>query len=245
MAEAGLWGKLDSLFGITLNGPKGNLALWYVHSLMWIFILSPVWIMVARIHRTVLMLAGLALALAVPDVSIPVLSLKLGSIGWFCAGMGSAQLALGNRCVPDVVFAASGICWCALIVMGAMEKAGWLAAAHFPEVAMRFAAPVGIVFWWGLYDRLPLSRHGNLPACFRLTFWVYCLHGVVTGWILAPVVFLLGKSDGVAMLASFLSVCGALVFCLATGLFMKSRFPNAYAVLSGGRGFAAPKEAKR
>lgn len=92
----------------------------------------------------------------------------------------------------------------------------------------------GMLFWWGMYDWL-LSSDRPLPAYFSMTFWVYCLHGVITGWFLASTIYLLGKTDLVAMLASCLSICGSLAVCLTLGLIIKRYLPKAYAVLTGGR----------
>ena len=125
MAADGFWGKIDSLFGITRDGPSGNLALWYVRSLLLLFVMSPGFVLVSKIHGTVLFVIGLVLALAVPEVSIKFLSLKLGSVGWFCVGMGASQLALENRRMPNALFVFAGIGWGALVVLGAMEKS-WL-----------------------------------------------------------------------------------------------------------------------
>ena len=236
MAADGFWGKIDSLLGVTRGGPSGNLALWYVRSLLLLFVLSPLLAGVSKIHKTALLVIGLLLALAVPEVSIKFLSLKLGSVGWFCVGMGASQLAIENRRMPNALFVLAGLGWGALVVLGAMDKAGCLVASNVvTPYMMPFAALAGIMFWWGLYDRLLCLRCGDLPECFKMTFWVYCLHGVVTAWILAPVGYLLGKSDWVAMLASFLSVCGSIGFCLVVGQLVKHRFPKFYALLSGGR----------
>jgi surface polysaccharide O-acyltransferase-like enzyme len=38
LAPEGCWSKIDLLFGVTYNGPKGNLALWYVRALLLIFL---------------------------------------------------------------------------------------------------------------------------------------------------------------------------------------------------------------
>ena len=183
----------------------------------------------------VLLTSGLAIALAVPDVVVPGLSLKLGSVGWFCTGMGAAQLALDGRRMPNMAFAMVGISWFMLIVLGAAEKAGYISAIGVLTYLAPVAALVGILFWWGLCDRFSACTTDKLPECFKMTFWVYCLHGVVTSWILASVGYLLGKSEWVTMLASYLSVCGSLVCCLVVAHFVKCRFPEMYAVLSGGR----------
>lgn len=236
MDEAGIWNKVDALLGIVREGPRGNVVLWYVHSLMWIFVFSPALVAMSRVHRLALLLMGLLFAMAVPDVSIPILSLKLGSIGWFCVGMGSAQLALDRRRMLDSVFFVTGLGWGVLIAFRAMKEAGYIGSiGGMPENLAPLAALSGMLFWWGLYDRISLLRNGELPECFQMTFWVYCLHNGITGWILASVLYLLGKSEWVGMLASFLSVCVSLIFSLAVGHFMKRRFPKAYAVLTGGR----------
>ena len=235
MAADGFWGKIDSLFGITRNGPKGNLALWYVRSLWLLFVISPLLVVLSKIHKATLLVIGLVLALAVPEVIIKFLSLRLDSVGWFCVGMGVSQLALENRRIPNVLFAFAGIGWGALSVFGGMERAGWLSLAYVTTFMLPIVSLLGILFWWGLYDRLSYCSRGDLPGCFKMTFWVYCLHGVVTGWILSLTLYLLGKTEWVAMVVSFFSVCGSLAICLVVGLFVKRNLPKVYVVLSGGR----------
>lgn len=235
MDANGIWGKLDAFFGIVRGGPSGNLALWYVHTLMVLFILSPILVAVARLNKHLLLIAGLLLALVAPDASLPMLSLKLGSIGWFCVGIGVAQLELAERKLPTWAVALSGICWFGLSTIGALAKAGYLQSSIVGTHLLPLAALSGIVFWWGLYDRFIWRYSGELPQIFTLTFWVYCLHGVITGWFLASTSYLIGKTDLVAMLASCLSICGSLAVCLTLGLIIKRYLPKAYAVLTGGR----------
>ena len=235
MASIGLWGKADALFGITSNGPSGNLALWYVHTLILLFVVSPLFIMLSRMHDKLLFIGGLVLAVGFPNTSISALSLKLGSIGWFWVGMGASQLKLEDRKIPVWVVVLCGICWLGLAICGAMEKAGYMESSIVGNWLGALAALAGVLFWWGIYDLWSINKSCELPVCYKMTFWVYCLHGVVTGWFLASVSYLLGKTELVAMLASCVSVIGSLVFCLASGRFMKHRFPKLYLVLSGGR----------
>ena len=235
MDANGVWRKINLLFGILSGGPIGNLALWYVRTLMLLFVLSPLFVLMSRLGNKFLLISGLLMAMALPGVSIPYVSIKLGSVGWFCAGMGVAQLSLDSKRMPKCGVLLSGLCWMGLATIGAMEKAGYLALNAVSDSLVPIMSLAGILFWWGFSDLFPICKQGELPDCFKMSFWVYCLHGVITGCFLAAVNYILGKSEWVAMVASLFSVCGTLAFCLSIGLFVKHRFLKAYAVLSGGR----------
>jgi surface polysaccharide O-acyltransferase-like enzyme len=235
LAPEGCWSKIDLLFGVTYNGPKGNLALWYVMALLLIFLFSPILMVLSKIHRTVLALVGIILSMVFSELPISFLSLKLGAIGWFCMGMGIAQLGIEKYKMQNWCFYAVGAGWVSIAILGALAASNLLEMEIVAEYLLPVCSLLGILFWWGFYDRVQILKKEKLPECFRMTFWVYCLHGVITGWFLASILFLLGKSEWVAMLASGVSICGSLIVSLVAGFLIKRQFPTIYGILSGGR----------
>lgn len=182
-----------------------------------------------------LLVIGFVLCLVFPEVSICGLSLKLGSVGWFCVGMGIAQLGIEKYKMHNWCFYAVGVGWVSIAILGALESSYFLEMDIVTKHLLPVCSLWGILFWWGFYDRVQILKKEKLPECFRMTFWVYCLHGVITGWFLASILFLLGKSEWVAMLASGVSICGSIVVSLVAGFLIKRQFPTIYGILSGGR----------
>ena len=232
LAKPGLWRKIDALFGITGNGPSGNLALWYVRSLLVMFAAAPAFFVIAKFAKLALPAAGLALVLLFPETAVPHVAVKCGSIGWLATGISLAVFGFETKWrTPRTLFWASGAVFAAICVWNALATAGTCPAPHQFALA---AAPVpGIVFAWSLSQRI--LRGGRLPECFGMTFWVYCLHGALTGWALAGVSFAMGKTGVSAMVASFISIAWALGASLISGFFLKKRLPRVYSAMSGGR----------
>ena len=159
-----------------------------------------------------------------PELWIPCTGLKYGSFGWCCLGVGIAEFGVENRRLPKWLVA----------TIGGLYFATSLFVASGGVAGSRMVPILGILFWWGLYDWL-MSSDGQLPTCFSMTFWVYCLHGVITAWFLASTGYIFGKTSFVAIFASCFSVVGSLAICLAMGIWMKRSSPKAYAILCGGR----------
>ena len=219
------WKALDSFLCITSNGPSGNLALWYVRTLLIFFALAPIWKFVLKLNNMLTVACGLLLVVFGSELWIPFTGLKYGSFGWLFLGVGIAEFGVERIRFPRWLVIVFGCIYIALSV--------YVASCGVDCYAM---VPLsGVLFWWGLYDWL-MSSYRHLPACLSMTFWVYCLHGVVTGWFLAGTLFVLGKTNASAMIASFASIFGALAISFAAGYYVKKMLPRFYNVLTGGRG---------
>jgi hypothetical protein len=149
--------------------------------------------------------------------------------------MGIAQLGLDKYKMHNWFFNVVRVCWVSIVILGALEASNFLEMDVVTKHLLPICSLLGILFWWGFYDRVLILKEKKLPECFKMTFWVYCLHGVITGWFLASISFLLGKSEWVAMLASGVSIVGSIVVSLVAGFLMKRQFPTIYGILSGGR----------
>ena len=217
------WAAVDSFFGITKNGPAGNLALWYVRTLMVFFLLAPIWKLAANV-RWLPIAAGLILVIGCPMVFVPGLEIKAGSVGWLLLGIGIAETGWDERNMPGWVWMAAGGVYLAASIGAALGQE-WL------KPAIQIS---GVMFWWGLGEML-IKQDKELPQLCRMTFWVYSMHGVITGYFLSGTLFVLGKNSLGAMAASVLSIAGVLTICLTAGVLVKRRWPKIYGVLSGGR----------
>lgn len=218
------WGAIDSFLGISSNGPSGNLALWYVRTLLIFFAFAPLWRFVLKLNKTLTAVCGLLLVVFCSSPWIPYTGLRYSSFGWLFLGVSIGEFGAERVRLPRWLVVISGGVYIALslyVASGGVD--------HFSMMPIS-----GILFWWGLYDWLLLSDRA-LPSYFSMSFWVYCLHGVITSWFLASTSYLLGKTDLVAMFASATSICGSLAICLTLGMAVKRYSPKAYTVLSGGR----------
>ena len=229
-----VWGKVDALFGITENGPQGNLALWYVRSLLLLFVLAPLWWALGKLGtRWAWLVIGSVLAIGFPNVGVPGLSLRLGSIGWFLLGLAVAAFGIERRRFAWWAVAVCGVLWQGLTGLASAESAGWVELPTWAAWIHAWIAVFGILFVWGVVGRLPIS--GELPAWMRKTFWVYCLHGSVIAYFTSGGFFVLGKGDGVSVLLMLAAPFLTLTVCVVAGILAERWFPRLYATLSGGR----------
>lgn len=234
LAVPTVWGKVDALFGITHNGPMGNLALWYVRTLLILFLLFPVWQGLGKLlSRWGWVWVGGGLALVCPDRVIPWVSVTWGAVGWFLLGMAVAAFGVGQRRLPRGVTAACVVVWLGLVVAAAGARVGcW---AWVPAWVERGVPLMGILSMVGLYDALGCGAW-PFPKVFRKTFWVYCLHGPVCGYVVAGGLFALGKSDVVSVSLAIVAPVAVTAVCLFAGVLAERSLPKAYAVLTGARG---------
>lgn len=221
----GTWGKIDHLLGITVGGPGGNLALWFLRTLIMLFLLAPLWdMLLALLGRRTLLALGLAIGVFMEKVSVPHVHLGLSHAGWFLAGMALAgiDLPMRIRC-PRISCAVSGALYVASGVYVASGNA--LPCAMIPMF--------GIVFWWCLYDTLPKI---NWPQwLLRSSFWVYCMHGSIMGYFLGGGAYVLGKTDATTVAIACVSPAAAIFVCIFTKEAVRRFCPAMHDVLNGGR----------
>lgn len=225
LGAPGVWPKIDKLFGVTANGPIGNLALWYVRTLLILFMAAPFWKFLYRSLGKMLAVFAIALSLLVPEVWVPYVSIKLGSIGWFLFGIGVSQWFAEERKMPLPVVWAVGLGWTALSVASAVGYA----------VVPSMIPLCGIVFMWGAYD-LVVKGDIEMPRYMKKSFWVYCLHGSMIGYLLAGIPYVVGKTDASTLVTTIVSPVIAIVVCLVAARLCERVSSKVFALLSGGRG---------
>lgn len=221
----GVWSKIDKLFGVTTNGPIGNLALWYVRTLLILFVAAPIWKLLYRTFGKALVVFAIALSLLTPEVWVPYVSIKLGSIGWFLFGVGISRWIAEERKIPLPVVWTAGLGWAALSVASA---AGYAVVPSLIPLC-------GIVFMWGAYD-LVMKRDFEVPRYMKKSFWVYCLHGSMIGYLLAGIPYVVGKTDISTLVTTLVSPVIAIVVCLFAAYLCKKINVKLFDLLCGGRG---------
>lgn len=228
---------LDLLFAITRPEPMGNGPLWYVRSLLILFAFAPLWRLLIRAKFGWLVLLALGLTeTKICPMNLAFLGVYSMAIGWFAFGMVVASRNWTEIKLPRLVVVLAGSIWLA----ASLTKSLHMASIDFcsPTIYRHIVSLIplgGIVFMWGLYDYTALSTVKARPI-FKDTFWVYCVHGSLIGWVMAVGKFLLGKSDGATILVMFISFGFTLVGCYWLSRLLKAMNPVVYRVLTGGRG---------
>ena len=121
-------------------------------------------------------------------------------------------------------------------VLKAAQIAGYLKLPPVVYEKMLLLIPCcGILFFWGLYDRMRLDRWA-VPQWMRATFWVYCVHSIPGGYVIAGMKGAFGKSDVVNVLTMFVAILSVPLLSYSAASLVKRVAPRAYVVLTGGRG---------
>jgi len=224
-----VWDLLDRMFGIARYGPTWNSALWYVRTLVILFVLSPVWLRLLKWGKWIAPVIGLSLVVMMPLRHIPYISIPYSAVGWFLVGfwVSGREVFLLGRAPKAVVFV-SGFAWIGCGIVQAVYRL----------VPFNLLPLCGIVFLWTVYDYAPsVSWMENKVAKFALasTFWVYCMHGFIMGYFLSGIPFVIGKSDIVLFVVMLGSPWMALATCLVSATIFKRFAPNMFSLMSGGR----------
>jgi len=222
----GLWTRMDHLFGVTVYGPCGNLALWYVRTLIVIFIFAPVWRFCVVKFPVIMALAGLGVVILLPVAIVPIIAIRYASLGWFIIGGCIARLGWTERQFP---------LWLVIVV-----GMGWFACAAIQASGIVVSCNVlplfGVIFCWSLYDVIPSSYLWPGGGGAHPTFWVYCLHGLLMPYICAGVPYALGKNDWTTLGVTLIGPWLGIALCVGCALIVKRYANSVYGVLIGGRG---------
>lgn len=216
----GIWEGVDRLFGVTRNGPTGNLALWYVRTLLVFFIAAPVWKALFRLSHWIPLTIGLPLAFLAPEDWIPGTGLKAGSLGWLLCGMGLSGWLAENRKLSRRAAVFCGVAW------GILSFAKAWGGADCSQLI----PVVTIACLWSVSDWGFLYRRWMRP-----TFWVYCLHGALAAYSLNGPLFLFGKGDVATLLIMLTMPWMNIAVCLLLAGVVRRKFHFGYEVLTGGR----------
>ncbi len=214
----------DALFGITQR-PKGNVPMWFVRSLIVLFVFAPLWQLLRRGMRGWLLVPAVACALACPYYMIPFIAVPVRAVAYFLIGVSIAGKMERVDWVVRKVWVVSGLFYFVLAVL----------KLQLPSWCFHFVPFCGVLFWLGFYDVVLAKRLGDVPSFAKKTFWVYCLHSFWCNWLLAVVSFCFAGSDVVRFCMFFVIPAIAIVGSLIVGRFAECMLPRLYACLVGGR----------
>lgn len=230
----GVWTFVDRLWGICRDAPVGNFSLWFLRSLILIFVAAPIWIALRTCFpRVVLFLLGAAMTAC--DVGMPFLCISSAAPGWFLSGFALAGLkAAGAKFASRRFLLLCGLLYLALATSEALCAAGWIDAGAWRGGLEKCIPFAGIPFWWVLYDVL-LDKESALPACFNDTFWVYCIHQAFVSYIIGAGFYFFGKGDVMGVVLMAVTVVSSTGLSLLSARVARRHFPRAFMLLSGGR----------
>ncbi len=236
LAEGTSWNSICALFALDRLLPVGNGPLWYVRSLLLLFVVAPIWraCMRTKFGTCVLLLVWLGETFVCP-YSLAVIDLLSIAVGWFAFGILVAKWRWETLRVSSLLWMCAGVVWTAASILKATQVAGFIKLPPVVYEKMLMLIPYGgILFLWGLYDRIGLYRR-QVPQWMRATFWGYCSHSIPGGYIIAGMKGIFGKSDGVNILTMFVAIVSVPLISYGASWLVKRSIPRVYAILTGGR----------
>jgi len=242
-AIPGLWAKFDAFFGVTNVGPQSNMPLWYVRCLLVMFLFAPIWKLVLKIPHGAIGLLVFALAnvwfypIPVPYVSVPTFAFV-----WFAIGLSLAQFpverwrVLRGWMLVSLVLYALGSVAIAALVSGYVSVSQEMKSVVLDRLETALVPSSGILFFWGLYDRIPNLATIPLPWCFRQTFFIYCLHEIICSYWMSSLKYALGKTDMVTFCISCIVPWLSIGVCVLAAVGVHRWRPRFYGMITGERG---------
>lgn len=168
------------IFGVTQLMPFGNGPMWYLRSLILLFIFAPLWrVLALKAKWCLLPIACLALITppVVIDGGIP---FRLGQTSFFFLGLLLSQLKGIDRKPRGWFAVVSIVASVALIVYTACKKheVGLVVSGIFPYVMLALV--------WMLYDFILGSDFMAQTRFAHYVFWIFGVHIIILNWILPP-----------------------------------------------------------
>lgn len=222
---------LDTMFGVTVTSPLNNGPLWYVHSLIGIFLLAPVWRFIANKLSCLILLVPIIICQVMNydmvNTVVPIFNIRYLAV-WFFVGMVLSRLPKNiiepaKRCLIGV--ALSGI-----FVVLLKADVNLFRILQFWSPLVQFA------FLWLAYDCIfDRNETCEIHEFVGLSFWIYCVHAPISNFIIPVGHYLLGESSIALCLTTCINIVVMLSLSIVSGLCIKHKFPKFFALLTGGR----------
>ena len=224
---------LGKIFGISRFEPVYNGALWYVKLLFIFFIFAPVFIRINKISRNAIIefvIIGFLLFVNVMGIAKGYGYIVVQSLSFFILGTSLTKINFFERKIPIAVTCAAGVVY---LLISIYESLVFIKI--FNHVVMFL--PVlkvlcAFMFFCGIFD--VYSEQTSHWEKYIPTFFIYCFHMPVTGWLRALGHFLFRDSI-YAYFNCFLTFAGTICVCLFSAKILRLICPRIYKVLVAGR----------
>ena len=218
---------LRSIFYDAGNGSPCAFQLWFLRDLILIVATSPLWYLILKHLRWILVVTCLSLTyLHIPFI-------PFYALFWFLLGGQLVQVKnkYGGACLT--VFTIVVFLFLSVVQLFMPDMIDW-ELVKIPIVIL------GLISIWGIYDMVlgkdfKLSEHRWLATACQFTFFIYLFHEPTLNIVRKLIVVVLGKNE-FGYLASYLISPWIFAVCAVfAGLFFRKYLPRVYNVCTGGR----------
>lgn len=232
--NSSFWDVVNAIFGIWGCAPWGEGVLWFVRVLFLFIFTIPFWLLVKRISFVLLIMIGIYSALRFPSI----FGFQLDtSLGWCITGF-----ALAGRCEKYLEVKSSNVIRLIpfAILFLAVSIAIGACKAHIVEDEViwnisRISIPIlGIPTIWMAYDII-IGDVCNMPIAVGFTFWIFAMHQMLAGYLVAFCHYYFRENDIGLFLAWPIILAMVITLCVASGRFVEAKWPTVYMYLTGGR----------
>ena len=229
-----IWETLDNIFGITIPQPRQAGFLWYLRSLTVLFLFAPIWRSLLKLSPWLFFMGFVCLQVVGFDIPC----IYFGAchpffLGVFLGGFNDSLLL--RKKVPRGIVAIFLCAGLALAMLWAGVDAGYWTFPYSARLWRQLLPLVlGCGIWFG-YDSIERHIPRSLPHFVNWSMWLYLTHNIITGWFLAGMRFVLGKTDVVTVWLPLLNIVFATSVSICVGWFLNRKFPKVFEVCCGGR----------
>ncbi len=240
--------SLNAIFGFfqyeyiknDLVAPIGNRPLWYIRTLIFLFIFSPFFIWLKNLSFRFIFYLGLTLVIIFPNVCIPFVSLKCYAIGYFMIGM-TVNKVLKRQINSRFVLFSLLVLSIFICLYKSLEFVGILEHYAIMSFYVNILPLLLSACLFIISNILRNSYLKNIP--FWFPFWTYCFHGIFMYYFHGMYVFILsaiflevlGDSSCVSILLLLLTPLTILILSYICGSCFLRFFPRLFLILCGWR----------
>ena len=231
--HGGVIESLDSLLGVSGPHPLMYGSLWYVKTLMVLFLFAPIWVAVRRKPFIFLLVGLFVFVLSVFAKGWP---FWIGTSYFFFIG---CYFGCHSRLVANYSIGIAGqavlIALFASMVL-AINDAGYIRIGNCGKLALENVSAIAwILGIWVLYDYMDCISFDKFCQYGKLSFWIYCIHMIFAQYVKSGWRYVFGISDISVVLIPFINAVIVLALSILSGSYLNRYFPRVFKFLTGGR----------
>ena len=218
---------LRSIFYDADNGTPCAFQLWFLRDLILIVATSPLWYLLLKHFRWILVVTCLGLTY------LHIQFIPFFALFWFLFGGQLVQVKNKYGGASLTVFTIVVFLFLSVVQLFMPDMIDW-ELVKIPIIIL------GLISIWGIYDMVlgkdfKLSEHRWLATACQFTFFIYLFHEPTLNIVRKLIVVVLGKNE-LGYLTSYLISPWIFTICAVfTGLLFRKYLPRVYDVCTGGR----------